>query len=513
MDGVQDLPLQKGQQAAVQCWWPAKGLRSPDDVDRICSYIADIWSSQGPFDGILGFSQGAACALLLVRLSELGRIRLPGLSFLVLAGAYLPDMTGPPATKELSCVHSLSECSIPALHFAGRKDRAVPVAESQAAASRFAASSRGVLHIHDGGHEFPQKSDSASAFVTFLARFCGSEQRRGGQDPAQRAKIDSAEVSVAQSETLNPTEPTKVGAGVAGEWSVHKSSPYSPGEFEEALQEELESVEACFVDEFHVITPLNPGPPEIRVQLHFTGSSKDADLLSLHVLLPSGYPHNARPLFEFQTQKREAGRENANAPWTAALQNTSYSDYPKQAIAAAERAIEEVFDDNPAQHTLLQIIAAGQDAIEDFFADPQAVAALPKPSTSDIPSAKLNPVAKKLAAVPTVDESLPLTEWWNEEFEYVDPSEEHGDIATHGARTDMIQSALDKAAAIANQHEHEMQGKPQPQYASGHHGQWDFVVGLVGKPSAGKSTFFNAASRCVPRCCKLTTRSCRVSID
>lgn len=24
------------------------------------------------------------------------------------------------------------------------------------------------------------------------------------------------------------------------------------------------------------------------------------------------------------------------------------------------------------------------------------------------------------------------------------------------------------------------------------HGRWDYVVGLVGKPSAGKSTFFNA---------------------
>ena len=58
--------------------------------------------------------------------------------------------------------------------------------------------------------------------------------------------------------------------------------------------------------------------------------------------------------------------------------------------------------------------------------------------------------------------------------------------------TDAAAVTAATAAASATEHSLRARGAPAPCVAAG--GRWNFTVGLVGKPSAGKSSFFNAAT-------------------
>lgn len=60
-------------------------------VDSSAALIDDMIEKEGPFDGIIGFSQGGAMAHLGVLLKELGMLKSPGASqfkFIVMIGAF-----------------------------------------------------------------------------------------------------------------------------------------------------------------------------------------------------------------------------------------------------------------------------------------------------------------------------------------------------------------------------------------------------------------------------------------
>ena len=81
------------------------------------------------------------------------------------------------------------------------------------------------------------------------------------------------------------------------------------------------------------------------------------------------------------------------------------------------------------------------------------------------------------------------TDWWNEEQTFVATDPDDEGISAH---TQLVEAAQQAAARFAQK---SVDAELALHFSSAQHGAWNFVVGLVGKPSAGKSTFFNAASR------------------
>ncbi len=119
-----------------QGWW------------RTREAIIDIFGKQGPFDGVFGFSQGAALTSILVGLrSPHGRATADKplcFDFALMVGGFAV------ADPELFKLYdNASSYQCPTLHIIGRSDRVVPREASRQLANKFP---NPLIIEHDGGH-------------------------------------------------------------------------------------------------------------------------------------------------------------------------------------------------------------------------------------------------------------------------------------------------------------------------------------------------------------------------
>ncbi|KAF0852780.1 mitochondrial serine hydrolase (FSH1) [Andalucia godoyi] len=121
--------------------------------------------SAGPFDGILGFSQGAAFASYLVATNALPA----SVKFMILVSGFVPRAQAVshlyPATNQSVDV---SPFSIPTLHVVGETDDLIPPKESQKLVDCFADA---ILVKHSGGHYVPTTAGCVNAYRNLCARF------------------------------------------------------------------------------------------------------------------------------------------------------------------------------------------------------------------------------------------------------------------------------------------------------------------------------------------------------
>lgn len=127
------------------------------------SYLKTVFAQSGPFDGVLGFSQGAAMAALLCSLQR----KLKGqidFRFVMLCSGFAVNMT------ELS----QGSINIPSLHVfgndTGSKDRQIDSQASRHLASLFEAGCSVIIE-HGFGHIIPTQSPYIDTMRDFLGRF------------------------------------------------------------------------------------------------------------------------------------------------------------------------------------------------------------------------------------------------------------------------------------------------------------------------------------------------------
>src|SRR5204863_205606 len=103
-----------------------------------------------PFDGVLGFSQGAALAALLVGVAAMERAAAGAtgsplaFDFAVMVGGFVSA-----DAEHAPLYQALRAAEVPSLHVIGRADRVVSPEASRALAARFAGAR---VVEHDGGH-------------------------------------------------------------------------------------------------------------------------------------------------------------------------------------------------------------------------------------------------------------------------------------------------------------------------------------------------------------------------
>ena len=116
----------------------------------------------GPFDGLLGFSQGAALAAFVCALGQAGDPRFPLPRFIILVSGFCP--------RGLGLRESILQgpFSPPSLHVFGDTDRIIPCQESMQLASRFPGS---ITLTHSGGHFIPAAAPQRRAYIKFLDQF------------------------------------------------------------------------------------------------------------------------------------------------------------------------------------------------------------------------------------------------------------------------------------------------------------------------------------------------------
>ncbi|KAL5700337.1 Rhodanese-like domain-containing protein 6 [Ranunculus cassubicifolius] len=141
---------------------PLQYKQQIDGYEVSLSYLKGIFSEMGPFDGVLGFSQGAAMTALLCAERE----RLDGveLKFVILCSGFALNLGSRVEVGSIDC---------PALHIFGDregKDRQIGCQDSKELAALFDESCS-VTITHESGHIIPTQPPYIDRIKAFLEPF------------------------------------------------------------------------------------------------------------------------------------------------------------------------------------------------------------------------------------------------------------------------------------------------------------------------------------------------------
>ena len=179
------------EQATRRCWWHATerpdGTMCYEGCEESLSYIERILRDEGPFDGVIGFSQGAVLAHLLLEGGAHPELRCA----ICISGFASRD-----PVHEAMVAPGSEPIPVPSLHIIGERDALVEPSRSEAMAARF---ENATIITHAGGHFSPAQwpTDEIAAFV-------GRMPPRS-RDALARAAVPTGAVSAAQ------TMPEKIG--------------------------------------------------------------------------------------------------------------------------------------------------------------------------------------------------------------------------------------------------------------------------------------------------------------
>lgn len=193
-NGTEDGSEKKEVELDAWAWWRRKdqgGAYVYDGIEIGLGHIAEVLKSQGPFDGVVGFSQGGACAAMVASLLEPGRREAfeanhPG------GGLRFPESFEAPAGTQGTAVHPPLKFAVsysgflaggenpyrafydpkiqtPILHFLGTQDVVVEEARSLALVKACVHTEERYVVYHPGGHFLPStQKASVNALIGFI---------------------------------------------------------------------------------------------------------------------------------------------------------------------------------------------------------------------------------------------------------------------------------------------------------------------------------------------------------
>jgi pimeloyl-ACP methyl ester carboxylesterase len=131
--------------------------------ERSIAWVVDLLARQR-YDGIFGFSQGAALAGLLAAIREDGRYGQLDFQFAIMVGGFTSTL---PQHADLFA----RKLTLPSLHVTGSRDDVVPMRDSLLLADRFA---NPLILRHAGGHVIPGDAALTARIHEFITQQHGS---------------------------------------------------------------------------------------------------------------------------------------------------------------------------------------------------------------------------------------------------------------------------------------------------------------------------------------------------
>jgi predicted esterase len=188
-------------------WWRRKGDGIPftyEGLEKGLAHIAHVLKTEGPFDGVIGFSQGGAAAGMIASLLEPGRREAfeavsggmqfpeefeankihPPLKFAVSYSGFAP--TDNPLYKGFY----EPKIKTPMLHFLGTLDTVVEESRSLALVNA-CENSEGRVVYHPGGHFLPS---SQKAYVGALIGFMKDILHAAESDGKKEESVEDMDV-------------------------------------------------------------------------------------------------------------------------------------------------------------------------------------------------------------------------------------------------------------------------------------------------------------------------------
>jgi pimeloyl-ACP methyl ester carboxylesterase len=169
-------------------WWHAKrkatafATRDPgvessvaryEGWSRTLDWVLATFEREGPFDGVFGFSQGAALAALLVGLRSPDQMLMTHkplvFGFAIMVGGFWAS------DPELARLYQVRQnYEIPSVHIIGRSDSVVPSQNSRSIAELFPDP---LVLEHNGGHIVASTPEIREKVAVFLRRQAGVEAK------------------------------------------------------------------------------------------------------------------------------------------------------------------------------------------------------------------------------------------------------------------------------------------------------------------------------------------------
>ncbi|XP_006007486.1 esterase OVCA2 isoform X2 [Latimeria chalumnae] len=163
-----------GQMADPRGWWfsdperesfnALEQTKSCKGLEESLETVAKALADQGPFNGILGFSQGSALVAIICALKQQGDLRFQ-FDFAILIAGF----------KSQSSSHESyyrDPITIPTLHIFGETDRVIPGEMSRDLTSCFTDP---LVLTHQGGHFVPTSAPQKKVYCEFLGTFLKKE--------------------------------------------------------------------------------------------------------------------------------------------------------------------------------------------------------------------------------------------------------------------------------------------------------------------------------------------------
>jgi hypothetical protein len=187
-------------------WWRRSNTAEPPEyvgLDNGLSAIARTLADSGPFDGVVGFSQGAALAAMVASLLEKPAREAAFAHFSSsnpLGIPYPPSFAtlSHPPLKFAICYSGFRApgpryrgfyegpgISTPALHFLGSLDGVVEEARSMALVGAWEGGGKEMVVWHPGGHFLPSQKvylDRVALFIRECVEGRGIEEGKGAQE-------------------------------------------------------------------------------------------------------------------------------------------------------------------------------------------------------------------------------------------------------------------------------------------------------------------------------------------
>ena len=174
-------------------WWnAAEAAESPGQsktyvgLEDSLALARQTLQEDGPFDGLLGFSQGATLGAILC-LAPSSLPPLPPLRFAVLVSGFMPRDPALELLVGTADGRPPLRVPLPSLHVMGENDQLVAATSSRRLSDCFAGAT---LHYHEGGHLVPSSADFRALLKDFVTRL-------GVSDAAAPNAAATAAVSLA----------------------------------------------------------------------------------------------------------------------------------------------------------------------------------------------------------------------------------------------------------------------------------------------------------------------------
>lgn len=446
VEAPHDMPLREGDSVAMKTWFDRIEFRSvePESLETTLKLVEREWKQAeeegDPFKAILGFSQGGTLTGIISSQPD----RFPGLKFVVVVGAPNNDIVDATTIPR----------GLMSLHCAGETDAVVPIDSSRALADKFHEPE---FYVHEQGHCIPSRAVGQRKIVLYFETM----------------------VNMLKEEAALSKEPASVAAPAPAPVPAAKDTKVKN---EAALEGQRDEIEALM------------GIYEDLVELHSVPAAVGDETLSFSVRLsspdlPSVLEKQVGVRFSMSSQYPEEGTEqpHISVEVGSAL---SLKDFPTR----MKTTLLQTLCSTAAEHTAMQsqcAFACIQAAI-DWLCDPTSPSSQEETQQQQVEG----------GAVESDESEKGPAAWYQRGSDPSEMTEEEEEaevgmmeLATKHAAAAQARRLNRRGAVGEGSLEEGEEGDDEESEGSSSKGVWRYCIGFVGKPSAGKSTLYNCATR------------------